>query len=386
MNALNVIGQNISNVNTLGYKSARYTFNEALYTTSRSGSNGTDQLGGNNPAQLGYGSSLGTIDLDMSTKTYTPTGLQMDCMIDGDGFFILGDKDKAGGITTMEELQGMNLSRLGNFGFDAEGWLVDGNGSVVHGFLTTDVNPTTGEATVSPTLVPIRLPNCIERIETITNEETKEVKKVVTTDILYPELKNGKVTDAERPTGTEEGGDQNQDQDQDQDNTTTTTTETFKRLNGLANMSIDKTGRITGITQDNKVVIVGFVALAKVNNPNGVTHVDGRYYQALGGAGDVQLCSIGGVVSYLPNTQTTEGEDGQPSTTTVVADDQGNISALSVVSSGDTALVNGGLEGSGTDLATEISNMIIIQRGYQANTRIVTVTDSMLEELVNMKR
>ena len=44
------------------------------------------------------------------------------------------------------------------------------------------------------------------------------------------------------------------------------------------------------------------------------------------------------------------------------------------------------LEGSGTDLATEFSNMIVYQRGYQANTRIISVTDSMLEELVNIKR
>ena len=57
-----------------------------------------------------------------------------------------------------------------------------------------------------------------------------------------------------------------------------------------------------------------------------------------------------------------------------------------ISSSGSTKLVSNGLESSGTDLANEISNMIMIQRGYQANTRIVTVTDSMLEELVNMKR
>ena len=68
MNALAVIGNNISNVNTVGYKAARYTFNEALYTTSRSGSNGTDTVGGRNPAQNGFGASIGTIDLDMSTK------------------------------------------------------------------------------------------------------------------------------------------------------------------------------------------------------------------------------------------------------------------------------------------------------------------------------
>ena len=52
----------------------------------------------------------------------------------------------------------------------------------------------------------------------------------------------------------------------------------------------------------------------------------------------------------------------------------------------DNSLLSGFLEGSGTDLATEFSEMITTQRGYQANTRIVTVTDTMLEELVNMKR
>ena len=50
------------------------------------------------------------------------------------------------------------------------------------------------------------------------------------------------------------------------------------------------------------------------------------------------------------------------------------------------SLRNGGLEASGTDIASEFSEMITTQRGYQANTRIITVTDSMLEELVNIKR
>ena len=49
-------------------------------------------------------------------------------------------------------------------------------------------------------------------------------------------------------------------------------------------------------------------------------------------------------------------------------------------------IVGGGLEASTADVATEFANMILTQRGYQANTRMVTVTDSMLEELVNMKR
>ena len=89
MSALNVIGNNIANVNTTGYKASRFTFLESLYTTVGSGSDGSTEAGGRNPAQLGYGCSIGTIDLDMSTKNYSPTGMALDCMIDGDGFFLL---------------------------------------------------------------------------------------------------------------------------------------------------------------------------------------------------------------------------------------------------------------------------------------------------------
>ena len=86
MSALNVIGNNVANVNTDAYKSKRYVFSEALYTSVHSGSDGTEILGGRNPAQIGYGVSMGSIDLDMSTKAFHPTGLLMDNMIDGDGF------------------------------------------------------------------------------------------------------------------------------------------------------------------------------------------------------------------------------------------------------------------------------------------------------------
>ena len=122
-------------------------------------------------------------------------------------------------------------------------------------------------------------------------------------------------------------------------------------------------------------MIIGFVAIGKVDSPNGVTHTDGRYFMALGGAGNVHLTTVGGTVVY-PEI----GVDGQP-----VAP-AGDSSRLIIESSGDTRLRSGGLESSGTNLADEITHMIVIQRGYQANTRIVTVTDSMLEELINMKR
>ena len=116
---------------------------------------------------------------------------------------------------------------------------------------------------------------------------------------------------------------------------------------------------------DNSIVVVGYIPLASVTNPSGVTHVEGPYYRADEGAGECVAASIGNALkgTYLDN-----------GTTELIG------------SAGTTKLVTGGLESSGTDLANEISEMISTQRGYQANTRVVTVTDAMLEELVNMKR
>ena len=72
MSKLNVIGNNIANVNTYGYKAQRMSFKESMYTTSRSGSNGGATAGGNNPSQVGYGTMVGSIDLNMNPSTYAP--------------------------------------------------------------------------------------------------------------------------------------------------------------------------------------------------------------------------------------------------------------------------------------------------------------------------
>ena len=375
MSAMNVIGNNISNVNTTAYKATRYTFNEALYTTVRSGSDGNDQIGGQNPAQIGYGCSVGTIDLDMSTKNYNPTGNALDCMIDGDGFFIVGNDKENTGITRQTQAQGMNLSRLGNFTFDSQGYLVDGNGSLVYGFLRmTSLDEAglnaTEEQMTSPILTPIRLPMCyVGANEDAAAEDADQNVSKTRTTVIWPRIAAGAVEDGNIASYNEGAGDR-------EGAVEIPETATLSRLQPNS-VSIDKTGLITAMTKDEQLVVVGYVALATVDNPNGVTHVNGRYYQALGGAGSVHLTTIGGGFTYLPGAEGDDnGEEGVELGT----------SELMVESAGGTELVTGGLESSGTDLAQEITNMIVIQRGYQANTRIVTVTDNMLEELVNMKR
>jgi len=449
MSALNVIGQNISNVNTSAYKATRYTFLEALYTSVRGGSDGSNLLGGKNPAQIGYGSSIGTIDLDMSTKNYSPTGKATDVMIDGDGFLIVGDKGATFGETGANDIADMYLTRLGNLEFDNQGYLVDGQGQVVYGFLSVE-NPmyaaakAYGDALAGENGDDENAPGGISALYTVKaildaaqaaddeegggDADDGEVPTTFTNNGFYINDK-GQVVQARRKatTGEGEGDDQESGDPNDYDffvvdeytpapiltairipmqdengnaiyptwNKTTGTIDDGTNVNGRIvkdSVSIDEnTGRITCTTSSGEAVVIGAIALAKVENPNGVTHVDGHYYQALAGAGRVTVTSIGHSVKnvsdkespfhYNYGTGDDDAADGE------VTENNGlQPGEISISSGGATKLVSNGLESSGTDLATEISNMIMVQRGYQANTRIVTVTDSMLEELVNMKR
>lgn len=433
MSALNVIGQNISNVNTNAYKATRYTFLEALYTSVRGGSDGSNLLGGKNPAQIGYGSSIGTIDLDMSTKNYTPTGKATDIMIDGDGFLIVGDKGATFGDTGTKELSDMYLTRLGNLEFDNQGYLVDGQGQVVYGYLSVE-NPMYAAAkaygdslnkTDEKTGEPLKGISALDTVKSIVKAASDEdadadAAKTFEANKFYINDR-GEVVQARLKSGAGEDPDMSSPDSFDffvvdeytpapiltairipmKDvngnaayptwNTETGTIDDASDISGRIvkdSVSIDEnTGRITCTTETGQAVVIGSIAIAKVENPNGVTHVDGHYYQALAGAGRVSLTSVGHSVKNASDSDSpfhysydeTTGEQGGP----ISGLQPGEIG---ISSGGSTKLISNGLESSGTDLATEISNMIMIQRGYQANTRIVTVTDSMLEELVNMKR
>lgn len=341
MDALNVVGNNVANVNTQGYKPGRVTFMESIYSTQSAGSAGTATVGGTNPRQTGYGVGIGTIDLDMSSQSLDSTGRGMDCAIQGDGFFLVGDKTHD--IDSMDALKGLTLTRVGNFEF-RDGYLTDGQGNVVYGFITRsngdDPGTTPGDKP-STDLVPIRLP-------------MKSTDPNSKGDAVYVGVDNqtgANVYPDNDPAATVDG------------------------FVDLENISIDKNGKITGTNKDTgDPVVVGYIALGSVENLNGVLHTEGPYYTAGDAAGDIRVGTPGNsVTGNLRNDKITDGNN-------VVDPD----SALAE-GSGAT-LMTGFLEASGTDLATEFANMIIYQRGYQANTRIVTVTDTMLEELVNMKR
>ena len=296
---LDVIGNNIANVNTWGYKTRTTNFKDSVYTNLINGQSGNavlGNLGGINVSQLGYGSVVSSVSANFGTSNGQYTGNDLDCMIDGTGFFIVGPyRDAVDNIQAVEgentegqfniANSGMLLSRVGIFTPDANGYLVDDSGNYVFGYIPD--NQTPNENNVVPmnygNLVPIRIP---------VNEKTGE---------MY----------------------------------------------SISSWRIGQSGTIIGTATNGDIVTIGQIAVASVENPNGLNQKTGYYYE------------VGNNAGRCIAMQTTAAT--------------GNINS-------------GFLEMSNTDIASDFAAMITTQRGYQANTKIITVTDEILEQLVNMKR
>ncbi len=112
-NYIDVIGNNLANVSTPGFRGSRATFSDILSFTARSGSAPNGNFGGLNPLQIGHGAIMGSVDIDTNQGTFQDTGRAMDVALQGRGFFTMTD-----GLQTF-------YSRVGAFGVDADRKLVD---------------------------------------------------------------------------------------------------------------------------------------------------------------------------------------------------------------------------------------------------------------------
>ena len=290
---MDVIGNNISNVNTYGFKSSRAAFRDALYVTSTGASDATATYGGGNPMQTGYGSTLGSIDVMHVRGAFMPTDYPTDCMINGQGFFLVGPDLGPLGIA---EVTSLNLTRVGSFVFDGSGNFVDMNRNLVYGFIATREE--------TQITLPGPPPTTVTEVTYSYNYDEVEPLRMPLDASGEPMI--------------------------------------------LKQITIGGDGTIIGIDDNNNVVQVGKIAVANVPNPSALEASSNSYY--------IAKANTGLVLASVPGENTT-----------------GMIQA-------------GGLEMSNVDLAKEFTDMITTQRGYQANTRIITVTDEMLAELVNMKR
>ena len=121
---MDVIGNNIANVNTVGYKSSRMTFQEIYSQTVRGAGASGGGIGGTNPQQIGLGVTVGAIDVNHSKGSIQRTDSATDIMVDGSGFFVLTNDVNA---------NNKFYSRAGNFVLDNLGYLVAPNGFKVLG-------------------------------------------------------------------------------------------------------------------------------------------------------------------------------------------------------------------------------------------------------------
>lgn len=158
---MDVIGNNIANVNTWGYKAGSMSFRDAMYQNTSSGSAGNTETGGTgavNANQIGYGVTTGAITYDFSTGSMAPSASGLDCMIDGTGFFIVGPMLDGGALSLDGEdavkSSGLYLSRVGKFKVDPNGYLTDDSGNYVYGFNYDQDS----KEFASGSLVPLQIP------------------------------------------------------------------------------------------------------------------------------------------------------------------------------------------------------------------------------------
>ena len=158
---MDVIGNNIANVNTWGYKAGSMSFRDAMYQNTSSGSGGNTQAGGVgavNANQIGYGVTTGAITYDFATGSMAPSSSGLDCMIDGTGFFIVGPMLSGGSLSLdgddAVKSSGLYLSRVGKFKVDPNGYLTDDSGNYVYGFQYDQDS----KEYATGSLVPLQLP------------------------------------------------------------------------------------------------------------------------------------------------------------------------------------------------------------------------------------
>lgn len=441
---MDVIGNNIANVNTVGFKSSAVLFKDVLYQTTQSATASTATSGGTNAKQIGLGTTVATINKSSTPGSAQSTNNPYDLMINGSSFFIVN----RGGINY--------FTKVGAFDTDDAGNLVNGAGDLVMGWQVDPDDPTQirrdtvsalrPEAIENQTVPPEmtsktymtgNIVNTDPRLTTadgvsttvsiydnlgnsytvklkITQSPTDpsayniavdSIKDVNNVNIIDPT--NGKYTAAlsnttiqfDRNSGDFVGmggiagalatnltitsknptvdGEVFKDPTQDPPVTSieidcsslhmyasksgesnpethrgakdNTASGAGRKTGKMTDVSIDTQGRIYGIYDNGVNKLLGQICVANFVNPTGLEAIGGNLYQETKASGEF---------------------DGIGQT---------------IADNGET-MTQGVLEMSNVDLSQEFTEMIVTQRGFQANSRIITVSDTLIEELVNLKR
>jgi flagellar hook protein FlgE len=410
---MDVVGNNIANINTVGYKSSSAIFADLLSQTINGAGSPTMALqGGTNEAQVGLGVRLQSIGMNFTQGASQLTGRSTDFAIQGDGMFIVS---QAGAQA---------FSRAGSFSLDALGQLTTPDGALVQGWqaangvvntnasiasLRIPVGQTLPATTTATMRLGGNLPSDVATGTVITSsintynslgtavplkvQYTKAANGANTVDwsvnVLDPDgntiagpltlqfgtngeiaapagrsfnvtqaqlnaikvggasipgawngagmtLDFGTATAADRLTGFATA------------NSAAALSQDGSAMGSLVSFSVSNQGLISGVFSNGKNQALGQIALAAFSNPTGLEKAGGSLYRATVNSGNPLI--------------------GVPGT------------------GGRGTMSGGTVEMSNVDLAQEFTNLIVSQRGFQANSRVITAADEILQDLVNMKR
>ncbi|MBQ9700311.1 MAG: flagellar hook protein FlgE [Lachnospiraceae bacterium] len=427
---MDVIGNNIANVNTVGFKSQRTTFAELFYQTtqSASGPNAETQTGGQNAKQIGLGSNVAQISVNIKAEGGSQsTGNDTDLKINGQEFFII-------------QQSGTNYyTKAGNFTTDGYGNLVTGSGGYVMGYaaarddagdfvlMTDELRPISlyGEEYLLTAPAQSTTANLTGNINSSDEDFTSDGLGYKTADLyLFDSLGNTYNVqfrieqDPDSTTGyslsvnkifngTDEvttmdvvfnGGDESIEIDFDPTEGTVVSDPQFT-------ISLVQDGTTTPVDTFPEDVTVDLSALTNYGSEYSVvaTRGDGTIDNLGAGKGVGNMISVaiqtdGKIVSSYDNGDTlvigqiAVAQFANAAGLEKVGDNlfastlnSGDANTNDITAFGDN-MSSGVLEMSNVDLATEFTNMIVTQRGYQANSRVITTSDTMIEELLNLKR
>ncbi|MCD4813475.1 flagellar hook protein FlgE [bacterium] len=389
---LDVVGNNIANVNTSGYKSGRVNFSDMMSQTLSGASPSQGGRGGTNPLQVGLGVNMASITNIHTQGALQSTGVMTDLAIQGDGFFILGD-----GAQNW-------YTRDGSFGLDADGFMVEpSNGLKVQGW--TAIN---GVLDTTQPIGDIQIPIAAEmtalqtaNAEVIGNlDSTAAVGDTYSnTFIVYDSLgdsHNATVTYTKTGVNTWDwvasgtgivsappvnGGTLTYNADGSLN--TQTGTLSIATTNGSTTplpVAIDFS-TTTQLASGNTVNLFGqdgyppgTLTAFNISNSGIVSGVfDNGIIQTMGQISMARFTNNSGLMKEGDNLWAESVNSGVSQVGTANTGARGGIQA-------------GSLEMSNVNLASEFSDMIVTQRGFQANSRIITTSDEILQELINMKR
>ncbi len=403
---MNVIGNNLANVNTTAYKGSRVTFQDMLAQTIRGATKPTGALGGTNAIQFGLGVLVGGTDVNNGQGSLNSTSRPTDFAIQGNGYFVVSDGSS------------LSYTRDGAFNLDANGDLVhSATGQKMTGWTA---NPATGIINTNKPLGPAAALNIPVGARTAVQQTTNvtwtgNLDSRVFTSGGPPASTAGtiRVYDA---LGTQHDMDIVMTQGATANSWNWSITpkngDTVKAGTGSGTITFDPaTGKMLTGTPG----LVSLVPPVAAGTPNIDMTMDLSTISQLATSMQVQASNQNGfapgslssfsvdtsgvitglytngltrslgqiAMAIFPNTSGLEREGNNLWRDT----NNSGVPVIGAPQTGGRGLVNSGfLEQSNVDISNEFTDLIITQRGFQANTKIVTTVDEMLQELISMKR